>query len=272
MSKLLTLLFLFFNLFCLAQLTGAIPSPCSIANTSTSDSHHWTAFHNPAILGKVEKSEFAVHYENRFQLSELSTKSIQAAYSNNLINTGISFSQFGYSHYQEFMLGMGWGRNFSNKFSMGVQFNYFTNYFEASNTYRAALLAQFGLLMQLRPDFNLGFSCFNPFQSNIKTEFVEQRLPSIFSIGGEYFFCSELVYRAQIDKELSSNYRIASGFEYTMIQSVIVKLGAYHSDFLVPCLGLGLNTSAFGLSLNAEMHPLLGISPNLALSYQIQDK
>lgn len=265
------LLLLLLSQFCLAQITGAIPSSSSIANTSTSDSHHWAAFHNPAILGKIEKSEVAIQYENRFQLSELSTKSIQATYSNNLINTGISLSQFGYSHYQEFMLGIGWGRNFSNKFSMGVQFNYFTNYFEASNTYRAALIAQFGLLMQLSPNLNLGFSCFNPFQSNIKAEFVVQRLPSIFSIGAEYFFCPELVYRAQIDKEVSSTYRIASGFEYSMLQSVVVKLGAYQSDFLVPCLGLGLNTCSFGLSFNTEMHPLLGLSPNINLRYQLQN-
>lgn len=257
--------------YCLAQFSGAIPSPNSIANTSTADSHLWTAFHNPAILGQVENSEITVHYENRYQLSELSTKSIQAAYPNKIINTGISLSQYGYSHYQEFMLGIGWGRNFSNKFSMGVQFNYFTNYLEASNSYRAALLAQFGLLIQLSPNLNLGFSCFNPFQSNIKAEFVVQRLPSIFSIGSEYFFCPELVYRTQLDKEVCSTYRIATGFEYSMLQSVIVKLGAYRSDYLVPCLGLGLKTSAYGLSFNAEMHPLLGISPNIALSYQIQD-
>ncbi len=265
------LLLLLLSQFCLAQITGAIPSSSSIANTSTSDSHHWTAFHNPAILGKIEKSELAVLYENRFQLSELSTKTIQAAYSNNLINTGISLSQFGYSHYQEFMLGIGWGRNFSNKFSMGVQFNYFTNYFEASNTYRAALIAQFGLLMQLSPNFNLGFSSFNPFQSNIKAEFVVQKIPSIFSYGAEYFFCPELVWRSQLDKEVSSNYRIASGFEYTMLQLVVVKLGAYQSDFLVPCLGLGLSTSAFVLSFNTEMHPLLGLRSNIGMRYQIHN-
>lgn len=272
MGKLLHFTFLLFlSHHCFAQLSGSIPTPFSVAQTSVSDSHHWTAFHNPAMLGQVDKSEVAIHYENRFQLSELSTKSVQAAFPNKLINTGFALSQFGYSLYQEILLGVGWGRNFSNKFSMGVQFNYFTSYFEASNTYRAALLVQFGLLAHLSPDFCLGFSCFNPFQSNINAEFVVQRLPSIFSIGAEYFFSQELVWRSQMDREVSSNYRFATGFEYSMIQPVIIKIGAYRSDYLVPCLGLGLNTGAFGLSFNTEMHPLLGLSPNLGLKYLIQD-
>jgi hypothetical protein len=36
-------------------------------------------------------------------------------------------------------------------------------------------------------------------------------------------------------------------------------------------LGLGLNTGAFGLSFSTEIHPLLGISPNLGLRYQFQN-
>jgi hypothetical protein len=174
-KSLLFLTIFFWSQFCLSQFAGTIPSPSSIANTSTADSHHWTAFHNPSSLGKVKNPEVKVHFENRYQLSQLSTKSIQAAYPNKIINTGISLSQFGYSHYQEFMLGIGWGRNFSNIFSMGIQFNYFTNYLEASNSYRSALLAQFGLLIELTPNLNFGFSCFNPFQSNIKTEFIIQK-------------------------------------------------------------------------------------------------
>jgi hypothetical protein len=269
MTKLLTCFSLFLlSQYSFAQFSGSIPSPSSIAQTSSADSRHWTAFHNPAMLGIVEKSEVAVHYDNRFQLSELSTKSIQVAFANRHINTGVSLSQFGYSLYQEFLLGVGWSKNYSNKFSMGLQFNYFTSYFEASNTYRAALLVQFGLLVRLSQGFNLGFSCFNPFQSNIKAEFVIQRLPSIFNLGTEFFFSPELVWRSQIDKELSSNYRFATGFEYAMIPSVAVKLGAYLSDYLVPCLGLGLNKEAFGLSFNTEIHPLLGISPNMGLRYQ----
>jgi hypothetical protein len=184
------------------------------------------------------------------------------------VNAGLSFSHFGYSLYHEMILGLGFARNFSNKFAMGVQFNYYTAFFSASNSYRGAFLPQIGLSVQLSTKFNIAFNTFNPFQSNIQTEFVIKRLPSIFSMGTGYYFSSDFVWRTQIDKELSSNYRFATGFEYQMVQSIAVKLGAYSSGYLVPCLGIGFRTGAILINLNCEMHPLLGLNTLAAIKYR----
>lgn len=251
-----------------SQISNIIPSSSSIAQTSVSDTHSWTAFNNPAILGYLEKSEMGLQFENRYLLSELSTKSVQLALPSNLMNVGISFSHFGYSLYHEMLLGLGFARNFSDKFAMGVQFNYYTTFFTASNSYRGAFLPQVGLSVKLSRNFSLGFNSFNPFQTNINTELAIKRIPSVFSLGTEYFFSPELVWRTQIDKEISSTYRFATGFEYQMLQNLNLKLGAYSSDYLVPCLGLGFKTGSFLIDLNCEMHPLLGLNTMAAVKYQ----
>ncbi|MDR3652866.1 MAG: hypothetical protein P4L34_07840 [Paludibacter sp.] len=265
-----TVIILFFCQFLQAQISTVIPSSNAIAQTSVADSRNWAAFNNPAILGYAEKPEIGIEYENRFFLSELSTKSVQLALPSNLLNTGISFSHFGYSFYHEMLLGIDFARSFSNKFAMGVQFDYYTAYFAASNSYRGAFLPQIGLSVKFSSKFNLGFHSFNPFQSNIKTEFVTKRIPSVFSLGTEYFFSPELAWRTQIDKEVSSNYRFATGFEYQMLQSVNVKLGAYCSDYLVPCLGFGFKTGSFQFNLNCEMHPLLGLNTIATIKYRFK--
>lgn len=251
-----------------SQVSSIIPSSPAIALTTVADTHNWAAFNNPAMLGYINNPEFALQFENRYFLSELSTKSIQFGLPSNLLNTGISFSHFGYSLYQEMLIGLCFARNFSDKFSMGVQFNYYTAFFAATNSYRGALLPQIGLSVRLTHAFSLGFNTFNPFQTNINTEFVIKRLPSIFSIGTEYFFSKDLVWRTQVDKEMSSNYRMAMGFEYKMVQYLTVKLGAYGSDYLVPCLGVGFQTGAFLFDLNCEMHPLLGLNTLAAIKYR----
>jgi hypothetical protein len=184
------------------------------------------------------------------------------------MNTGFSFSQFGYSLYHEMLLGVSFARNFSDKFSMGVQFNYYTAYFSASDSYKGAFLPQIGLSVKITPDFSLGFNTFNPFQTNINTEFVTKRIPSLFSLGTEYFFSTDLVWRTQVDKEVSSNYRVAMGFEYQILQSFAFKLGAYGTDYLVPCLGVGFQTGSFLIDLNCEMHPLLGLNTLAAIKYR----
>ena len=264
----LLLLVIIFHSHLFAQITNNIPSSTSIANTGTADSNNWTAFNNPAMLGYLEKAELGLQFENRYLISELSTKSVQLGFKSNIVNTGLSFSHFGYSLYHEMIVGMGFARNFSNKFAMGVQFNYYTAYFGASNSYRGALFPQVGLLVKLSPIFNLGFNTFNPFQTNIQTDFTIKKLPSIYSLGSEYFFSPDFAWRTQIEKEISSNYRFATGFDYRMLQHLSIKLGAYNSDYLVPCIGFGFNAHTFLVDLNCELHPLLGLNALAAMKYR----
>lgn len=251
-----------------SQISSIIPSSNAIASTSVADSHTWTAFSNPAMLGCVDATEFALLYENRFLLSELSTKSVQLAYPWELVHTGISFSYFGYSIYHEMMTGINFARNFSDKFGLGVQFDYYSAYFSASNSYRGALFPQIGLFIRLSSDFNIGVHTFNPFQTNISTEYVIKRLPSLFSIGTEYFFSKDFVWRTQAEKEVSSNYRIAMGFDYQMVPTINLKFGVYDTEYLVPCLGIGWKSGALLFNLNCEIHPLLGVTPFAEIRYR----
>ena len=253
---------------CYAQISNIIPTSSAIAKTTVSDLQNWSAFNNPANIGYLEIPEIGLQFENRYLIPELSTKSVQFGLPTKLLNAGLSFSHFGYSLYNEMMLGIGFARNFGDKFALGLQFNYYSAFFNASNSYRGELLPQIGLSVKLSPTFNVGFNTFNPFQSNIQTEFVTKRLPSIFSLGTEYFFMPDLVWRTQVDKEVSSNYSFATGFEYQMLQNFKVKLGAYGSDYLVSCLGLGFKTGSFGIDLNCDLHPLLGLNTTAAVKYR----
>lgn len=271
MKKLISLFILIaLNQVLLSQISTILPSAASIANTSVADTKNWSAFSNPAMLGYVDNSEIGMQYENRFLISQLSNKTIQAAFSNRLMNGGLSFSHFGYSLYHEMIVGLDFARNFSEKFAMGLQFNYYTAYFNASNSYHGAFLPQLGLSVKLTPGFSMGFQSFNPFQTNIRTDLGTKRLPSIFSLGTEYSFSNELIWRTQIDKEVSSNYRFATGFEYQMLQAMNIKLGAYASDYLVPCLGVGFGSGQLKFELNCELHPLLGLNTMAFVKYRFR--
>lgn len=244
------------------QIAPVVPSSTSIANTSVSVQDEWNAFQNTASLAHIEKAVASIQYENRFVLKELSTRSVQAGIHTKHINVGLSYSYHGYSLYNEMIGGLGIARNFGDKFSMGVQFNYYAAYFSSQeeSRYRGAVLAQFGVSSRIFPKLTIGFHTFNPFQTGIKTEFSTKRIPSVFSIGTNYAFTNNLIWLTQIDKEVSSNFRFATGFEYTMIKQLTVKLGAYGQDYLVPALGFGIHLGKFHFVLNGELHPLLGLN------------
>ena len=252
------------------QIAPAVPSSSSIANASVAVQNDWNAFQNTAALAHVDKLEIAMHYENHSMVKELSWKSAQAGINAKYVNVGLSFSYFGYSLYNEMIAGVGLGRNFGDKFSMGLQFNYYTAYFSAGeeSRYRGALLPQLGISSRIFPKLIIGFQAFNPFQTNIKTENSEKRIPSIFGIGTNYEFAKNLIWLTQIDKEVSSNYRFATGFEYTMINLLTVKLGAYGTDYLIPCLGVGLHLGKLHFNLNGELHPQLGLNTLANLKYR----
>jgi len=253
-----------------AQISTITPSTSSIAQTSVADKNSWSAFANPAMLGYLEQTEFGFQFDNKYLLNELSTKSLEIGFPSRLLCTGISFSHFGYSQYHEMLAGVGFARNFSNKFAIGVQANYFTTYFSASNSYRGSFFPQVGLAVQLSPTFDIGFNASNPFQSTLKTGYVTKRLPSVFSLGTGYSFSPEFIWRTQIDKEVSSNYRFATGFDYHMLEKIKVKVGAYGSDYLIPCLGIGLKVGSFMIDLNCELHPLLGLNTFAAIHYRFR--
>lgn len=252
------------------QIAPVVPTSTSAGNASVAVLSEWNSFQNLPALAHIENIEVSAQYENRFMLNELSTKSVQAGFNANFVNVGIAFSHQGYSIYNEMLAGVGIARNFDDKFSMGVQFDYYTAYFHAEDEsrYRGALLAQFGVASEILEGFIIGFHTFNPFQTNIKTDYVTKRLPSVFSIGTGYHFAPNLVWLTQVDKEVSSNYRLATGFEYNMVKELTVKLGAYHSDYLVPSFGFGVHLGGFHFHLTGEMHPLLGFNSMGHLKYR----
>lgn len=250
------------------QTTTMLPSGASIAGTSASDTRSHTAFGNTANMSYITRGEAGFMYENRFLINELSTKTVQAAFSLPYVTAGLQFSYMGYSLYHEMITGLGFARNFADKFALGVQFNYLSAYFTGINEYRSAFFPQIGINVNITPQLNMGFSTFNPFQMAIKTTAIEKRIPSVFSLGTQYFFSDELVWRTQADKEIGSNYRLATGFEYTISGFLTTKLGAYYHNYLVMCVGAGFKLAGFYFDLNAELHPLTGVNLLSALRYK----
>jgi hypothetical protein len=268
--KKLTLILSAFHLFpllCGAQVSQIIPSPESVANTSVADVQNFSAFANPAHLGNLKSAQLAIQYENRFLLKELSTKTISLALPTELLNSSLAVSYFGYDKYNEILIGLGFSRNFGQRFSLGLQFDYMSAYFASQNRYRGAFFPQVGLDVRLSEQINIGFTSFNPFQTNIKTETSLKKLPTIFGLGLQYRMSDEFDIRLQMEKELSSVYTFAAGADYNFMKNFTAKIGLYDMGYLVPCVGLDAGTGHWLVGINGELHPLLGLVSIAKIKY-----
>lgn len=254
------------------QVAYTIPTSVSAANTSVADTKNRTPFHNPACFAYDATSLLVTSFENRYILTNLATKSLALSYPTKYFSTGIAVYHYGFSALHELNTGIFFARNFSDKFSMGMQFNYHTIYLVQSNAYRGMIYPQIGLQIPINKHFLIACHIFNPFASNINTENRTIHLPSLYSLGIAYAFSQDLSWRLQMDKELRSQYRLATAFDYQFTKFTRFQLGISHQDYLVSSLAFGLRISDFWFDMTTELHPILGLNIISQLKYQIPHK
>lgn len=269
MKKVLLPLFVCSTVVLSAQVYDVHPGSQSIANSGVSETAFWSAFQNPATLVQKERFQFSFQFENRYLIPELSTKAVQVGYCNPIVNIGLSFSHFGYGAYSEMMTGVTVARNFDNRFSLGVQGNLYTAYFGQEAGYKTTLLPQVGATVRLSERFTLGFNTFNPFQQHLKGDMVTKRLPSLFTLGTCYTLVPQLTWLVQVDKEVSSYFRMATGFEWQAVEFLCIKVGGYALSDFIGCFGVALDFSSYRFDLNCELHPQLGLNTLAKVSYTL---
>lgn len=250
---------------------SAQPASASSANSSVADLSRWSSFHNPATLAIKSNAEILLSVDNRFIIKELSTKSLSFVYPTSWAVTALSVSHFGFEQYHEILAGVSFSRNFSDRFSLGLQFDYWSTYSYGSNCYYGALFPQVGLLLRLTDQLDLGFHSFNPFQTEIHMEATTKRVPSIFSMGLAYHMSSQLHWRLQADREIAMNYRLATAFEYQKDERYSFQVGVYGWEYMIGCLGVGIQLGSFGIEVGLELHPLLGLNSRLGIGYRFPE-
>lgn len=256
----------------LSQTNYNLPDATTVANASVADLNHYSAFSNPAASANYTETDIGLQYDNRFNLKFLSQKSIYAVIPTKLINIGVSASYFGYEQYNEILSGISLSRNFSQVFSMGIQYNYLSVYFAETNKRYSKFFPQIGLQIQPSPSLIIGFQTFNPMQQNIKMQYVEKIIPSVFSLGCCWKMADNLHLFLQTDKNTTGIYRFAGGFEYDIKEFLVIKTGVYNAEYLVPTLGFALKMRSLDFHLNTELHPILGLTNSATVSYKFHKK
>ncbi|OJV36901.1 MAG: hypothetical protein BGO29_01815 [Bacteroidales bacterium 36-12] len=270
--------YMFFTFFCLqlldvfSQTSYSIPSSISVANASVADVSNISPFQNPAIISNAKHTQLSFLFENKYLIPELATKNILVIIPSKHDSYGISMSHYGFSIYHEVIVGASYARNFYGKFNLGMQFNYHTAFFDEANQYNGIIYPQIGLTIPFSNKLTFGFQVYNPFGSNIKGESLTKYVPTVYSLGCNYKFSTDLYCNFQIDKELSNNYRIATGFEYMMMKTVRFKIGLYAHEFVIPCFGFGYDYKNFGFDIMTEIHPILGICPIALLKINLFER
>lgn len=239
----------------------------AMANASVMQEGLWSVNNNQAGLGNLEKFTVGMCYQNRFQLSETSTKSVAMALHTKTGNFALSYNRFGYSLYSENSFGLAYARNFGDLISAGLQFDYLNiNQTEAYGD-KDVFLFEVGLIAKPIDNLQVGAHIYNPTKAKM-ADYEDERVNTSFRFGLNYYFSKIVQLAVEAEKTMQSDMRVKVGIEYQLITDLFLRTG-YRSEPNEFCFGAGYSFKGLTFDLSFSTHQYLPMSTQLSLSYSL---
>ena len=251
----------------------------AMANSSVMLADIWSGHHNQAGLASVSEISGGIYYENRFAVKELGLNAAVIALPVNLWGGsvfGLSFSYFGYSMYNDIKVGLAYAKKLGERYSVGIQFDYLRTSIGEDYGNRGTIAVEVGLQAELIDDLNIGVHIFNPtrakaVQYEIQDVVTTERIPTILRFGLSYTFSEKVILTIEAEKDVYTKPTLKAGIEYQAIKQLYLR-GGVSSYPVSSSFGFGLYLGTFTLDFAATKHQVLGYTPQISLSYEINSK
>lgn len=265
-----TFLFLFFLSISFLLTSGndnyAIGARSSgMGNASVSLNDVWSAHQNQAGLGFVKNISCGVYYENRFLLKELSLRAGVAALPVKGGTFGVSFSNFGYSLYNESKYSLSFAKAFGEKFSVGIAMDYLNTKIAEGYGSKGVAVAEIGLQTKPIKGLTIGAHIFNPTRTKL-VDYNNERVPTIFRLGGNYIFSDKVILAIETEKDISQKAIFKTGIEYKPVNGFYLRAGISSRPTL-NSFGFGINIKHLKIDLSSNYNGTLGFSPQVGMTF-----
>lgn len=251
----------------------------ALGNASVTFSDLWSVHHNQAGLAGLTSPVAGIHYENRFSMSELSLKAVAFAMplpGEGQSVLGLSLVSFGYSAYSDMKIGIGFGKQLGDKYSIGIQLDYLQTSIGGEYGSKSAVAAEVGLQAEIINDLTMGVHIFNPTRAKlleykIQEETEIERIPTIMRFGINYAFSDKVSVSLETEKDVYFKAIFKGGVEYHPIDILYIR-GGLSSDPVYNSFGFGLDMRNFRLDFAASKHQVLGYTSQISLLYNFEKR
>ena len=251
----------------------------AIANASVTLSDIWSLHHNQAGLSGIRGITASVFYENRFGLKELGLKAVGLVIpvpnaGNGVF--GLSFSQFGYSLYNDTKIGLAYAKKLGEKYSVGIQVDYFQTQIGEDYGSTGAVTAEAGLIAELINNLYFGVHIFNPTRAKlldykVQETTVSEHVPTVMRCGLSYVFSEKVRLSVETEKDIYYEPFFKAGIEYQIIDQLYIR-GGISTDPVYNSFGFGLNINRLCIDVAASRHQVLGYTTQVNLTYDFGKK
>jgi hypothetical protein len=217
---------------------------------------------HPSILARMKNRTAGIYSEQKFLIREWKTAVAAFVLPTPSGNFGLWLDYSGTENYSGFKSSISYARSLTTTFDVGLQFCYkhagIPGYTSRS-AYGYTVSALFHLNDKL--DAGVNFSNEGEEESNEKPV---KKLPEKFSFGFGYTVSQLVFLTSEITKAKQSPVNISAGLHYAFHEKMFFRMG-FESATGSWQLGAGIRWRQLCFQLIADMHPVLGITPGLAM-------
>lgn len=225
----------------------------------------WSLQQNSAGIANMERSVFAMGYEQHFLNPELSTKTAVFAFPLKKHVFGLSFQRYGFSDYSEQTTGLAYSRSFSGTLSLSIVFKHHQLSIPKYGSAHA-FSVDAGMQYRLTEKIRIGSQISNPGRSTFE-DLSGSFIPLSISLGASYDLSDKVLVITDLYKALGLGLDARLGLEYQIINWFYLRGGLTANPFLQSA-GFGLKHKRVFVDAAISSHPKLGFSPNLSIGYE----
>jgi hypothetical protein len=242
--------------------TGARSAGMAAASVVLTDI--WASANNQAGLGYLERPVAAMCYENRLNVKSLSVQAGAFAIPVFSTTVGVNYRYFGYSKYNESKFGLAVAKRLGEKFSLGVQMDYFHTNYAGDYGNHGVLCGEVGLLCEPVENLFVGAHLFNLSQSKQKVN-LNERIPTVMRFGIGYTILEKATISMETEKDLRMDAVFKAGLEYSPVGELFLRCGMSTGLMYQYAFGLGYSWKYFTIDLAFSHHKFFGYSPHISL-------
>jgi len=244
---------------------GAVSA--GMGGTYVAGNDFWSALNNQAGLPDIDGITAGIGYNNDFLLKEMATKYVGFAMpiaKNSALSLNVS--QFGFSLLNQTKVGVGYGMRFSEKFSGGIQLDYF--HLKLGDLYGSAgaLTFEVGVMYKLSDKWIIGSHIFNPVMAKL-ADYNDERMTTIINAGCTFVASEQVRFSVEAEKAMDKKPSVKAGIDYVIMDFLSIRAGAASNPTKL-AFGFGLKFSNFQLDLAGSYHQVLGFCPSTGIVYR----
>ena len=239
----------------------------ALSGSAIAQSDAFTGFNNLSASAQMKGLSCAFYGQMPYSISEIKDAGVSILQHLGTGVMGVVFRSYGNTEFNRQRMNFGYALNLSNKFKASVSLGYSST--RISNGYGKAhtLWANVGATYDVRKDWKWAAVIDLP-ASALKNS---EELPATLRLGTTYSFAEQVALSAQVISTTNANASLSYSFglEYVPVEVLSLRFGM-NTFWQTWSMGVGTKFRNCSFDAAAVVHPQLGLTPQISLTYGIE--